>query len=181
MTKAREEADLAPSPRCVPYIYHLVQFKKNQAKVQILLNFSNKVNIITLIYVANLGFKVRLTDVGAYKINGSILKIFEMVLASFQIKEEHEKIWFFQKTFLVTNISMEMILNIFFLIFSNANILFAKQELIQRLYILAKAILITKRVKVINYKKFVAVILDLSKGVFVIQVSYIDRKMSIHL
>lgn len=49
----------------VSYIYHSVQFKKNQAKVQALLNFDNEVNIMILAYITRLGFKVRLTNVRA--------------------------------------------------------------------------------------------------------------------
>lgn len=42
----------------VPYIYHLVQFKKDQAEVQVLLDFNSEVYAITPGYVAKLGFKV---------------------------------------------------------------------------------------------------------------------------
>lgn len=55
--------------------------------------------------------------------------MFEIVLASFQIKDKLRKIQFFRKTFLLTDISVEIILNIFFLIFNNTNIQFAKKKL----------------------------------------------------
>ena len=67
----------------VPCICYLIWFKKSEIQVQGLLNFGNEVNAITPRYALKLGLKVRLTDVGAQKIDGSILKTFEIVLASF--------------------------------------------------------------------------------------------------
>lgn len=64
-----------------------------------------------LTYAAKLGFQIRLTDFGAQKIDGSTLKIFEMVLTSFQIKDKFKMTRFFQKTFLLPNTSMAVILN----------------------------------------------------------------------
>ena len=48
--------------------------------------------------------------------------MFEIVLASFQVKDKLKKTRFFQKTFLLADFSVEMVLKIMFLIFSNANI-----------------------------------------------------------
>ena len=42
-------------------------------------------------YVLKLGLNVRSTHIGVQKINGSILKTFEMVLASFQIEDTLKK------------------------------------------------------------------------------------------
>lgn len=51
-----------------------------------------------------------------------ILKIFEIVLINFNMKNKLEKTWFFQKTFLLIDFIIEMILKILFFIFNNANI-----------------------------------------------------------
>lgn len=67
----------------VLYIYYLVQFKKDQVKIQAFLNSSNKVNAIILESTAKLCLKVRFTNIEAQKIDGSIFKIFEMFLACF--------------------------------------------------------------------------------------------------
>lgn len=40
----------------VLYIYYLIWFKKNQTKTQTLIDFSNNVNAITLVYLKKLGF-----------------------------------------------------------------------------------------------------------------------------
>ena len=52
-----------------------------------------------------------------------------MVLASFQVEDKLNKARFFQKTFLVVDITSEVILGMLFLTFSNADVLFAKEEL----------------------------------------------------
>lgn len=76
---------------------------------------------------------------------------------------------------------MEVVLDMPFLILSNANILFAKQKLIWRLHILAKTLGMTKRMEIINQKKCLATALNLSKEVFVIHMTYLGSKISIYL
>lgn len=74
-----------------------------------------------------------------------------------------------------------MILGIFFLALSNANIFFAEQELTLRLYILAKALLIIKKVKVINKKKFIKGVLNENIETFIMYIVYLGTKISIYL
>ena len=99
---------------------------------------------MTLEYVSKLGLKVRLTNIKTQKIDNFTLKTFEMVLASFQVENKLERPWFFQETFLLANLSMEVVLEIPFLTFNNANIQFALKKLNWRSYIIAKALLTTK-------------------------------------
>ena len=80
-------------------------------------------------YASKLSLKVRLIDVGAQKINGSIFKTFGMVLASFQVEDKLERPRFFQETFLLADLSVKMILGMPFLTFSNVNIQFAQKKL----------------------------------------------------
>lgn len=56
--------------------------------------------------------------------------MFRIVLASFQINDKLDKAYFFQKTFLLPLISINVIQEILFLIFNNANILFVEKNLI---------------------------------------------------
>lgn len=79
----------------VPCIYHLLWFKKDQIEVQALLDSNSKVNVMIPAYAVKLGLKVQLTDVGAQKINGSSLKIFGIVLVSFQINKKLARSRFF--------------------------------------------------------------------------------------
>lgn len=80
-------------------------------------------------YTLKLGLKVRYTDIGAQKIDGSIFKTFQMVLASSQIENKLGRAWFVQETFLLADISAEVVLEMLYLTFSNADILFLKREL----------------------------------------------------
>ena len=54
--------------------------------------------------------------------------------------------------FLLADLSIEIILRMFYLTFSNIDVSFAEQELIWRSYITAKALPITKWIKIINKK-----------------------------
>ena len=80
---------------------------------------------MTLGYVLKLGLKVRPTNVKAQKIDGSTLQTFEMVLASFQVEDTLRRARFFQKTFLLADFSVEVVLGMPFLTLTNADIKFA--------------------------------------------------------
>ena len=68
----------------VPCIHYLVQFRKDKgATIWALINSGSKVNTMTPAYVKQLGLQVQKTDVRAQKIDGSLLRTFEMVIASF--------------------------------------------------------------------------------------------------
>ena len=68
----------------VPYICYPVQFRKDKGKdILALLDSRSKVNVMTLAHVAHLGLKVRMTDVGARKIDGSSLATYGMVIPAF--------------------------------------------------------------------------------------------------
>lgn len=95
-----------------------------------MLNFGSEINTMTPGYASKLTFWVRHTNVKAQKINGSILETFKIVFASLHIKNKLEKACFFQKTFLLADFSVDVVLGIFFLIFSNENIQFAMKKLI---------------------------------------------------
>lgn len=60
----------------------------------------------------------------AQKIDDTTLKTFEIVIAAFLVYDKAENICFFKEIFLLSNISMDMALRIFFLTLSNADIYF---------------------------------------------------------
>ena len=109
----------------VSYICYLIWFKKSKVQVQALIDSGIEINAMTPGYASKLGLKVRSIDVKAQKIDGSTLKMFEMVLASFQIEDTLKKAQFFQKMILLVNFSIEIVLKMPFLTLSNANIKFA--------------------------------------------------------
>lgn len=62
-------------------IYYRILVKKNE--VQVLLNRNNEVNAMTLVFASKLDIKIRHINVKTQKIDIFILKIFDIVLASF--------------------------------------------------------------------------------------------------
>ena len=107
-----------------------MQFQKDKrATIWVLINSSSKVNAMTPAYAKQLGFQVQKTDVEAQKIDGSSIRTFEMVIAGFEVEDRLGKVRFFQELFLLANTSMEVVLGMLFLIFSNADIQFTEKEL----------------------------------------------------
>ena len=94
-----------------------------------------------------------------------------MVPADFQVEDKLGKARFFQETFLLADISMEVVLGILFLTLSNADVQFVKKELTWRFYTTAKGLLNTKRVKLIDKKKFAKAALDKNSKTFVVYVA----------
>ena len=113
----------------VPYIYYPVWFQEDQEQVKTLLNSGSEVNTMSPAYVNRLGLRTWKTNVGAQKINGSILETFRMVIADFQVKDKGGKPRFFQKIFLVTDTKFEVVLEMLFLKISNADVAFGEETL----------------------------------------------------
>ena len=77
-------------------------------------------------------------------IDGSTLETFGMVLANFQVKDKLGRARFFQETFLLADISAEVVLGMPFLTLSNADVQFVEKELTWRSYTTAEALPTTK-------------------------------------
>ena len=84
---------------------------------------------MTPAYAKQLGLQVWKTAVGAQKIDGSSLRTFVMVIAGFQVEDKLGKARFFQKSFLLAETSMKVVLGMSFLTLSNADIQFAEKSL----------------------------------------------------
>ena len=128
----------------VPYIHYPVQFQEEQ--VRALLDSGSKVNAMNPDYARKLGLKIRRTNIGAQKIDGSALETFGMVIADFQVEDKASRPRFFQETFLVADTKFEVILGMPFLKISNADVSFGEGTLTWRTYITNKALPTTKRV-----------------------------------
>lgn len=99
----------------------------------------NEVNTITPAYTAQPSLKVQKTNIGTQKIDGSTFETFEIVIADFQIENMLGRVQFCQKTFLIVNITLEVIFKILFFTLSNVDIQFAKGELTWRSYTIKEA------------------------------------------
>lgn len=90
----------------------------------------SKVNVMNFDFAQKLGFYIQKTSIKTQKIDGSTLETFKMVIANFQMEDKSGKFRFFQEIFLIANIKFEVILEMFFLKFRNAGVLFGEKTLI---------------------------------------------------
>ena len=96
MIGASREAPKVKVLNRFPCIYYPIQFRKDKGKnILASLNFKSEVNVMTLAYTAYLGFKVRVTDVSAQKIDGSSLATYDIVIVAFQVVNKLSRSWFF--------------------------------------------------------------------------------------
>lgn len=94
-----------------------------------LLNSRNEDNAINPAFTWKLGFHIQKTNIGAQKIDNSILKTFGIVITDLKIENKASKSRFFQKTFLAAETKLEVILEMLFLKINNADVSFSKKTL----------------------------------------------------
>ena len=99
-------------------------------------------------------------DVGAQKIDGTTLDIYGMVIAAFSVTDKVNRVRFFKETFLVANVSPEVVFGILFLPLSGADVNFLGRELRWRTYTTQEALPTTKHVELVGKKEFAAATLD---------------------
>ena len=149
-----------------------------------LFNLGSEVNTIYPIFTRELRLSIRPTDIEAQKFDSTMLDTFEIVVAAFSMTDKVNWVRFFEKTFLVANISREIVLGMFFLTLSGADIDFLGQELRWRVYTIKEAFPITRRIKPVGKKKFAAIALNLEYEtyiVYVISVRFIASSNSFSL
>ena len=82
----------------------------NSVRKSALLDLGSEFNVIYLIFVKKLGFLIKPINVRVQKIDGTILNTYEMVIAIFSITDKANQVRFFEKIFLVANVSPEIVL-----------------------------------------------------------------------
>ena len=97
-------------------------------------------------YAKKLGLWMRKTNVGAQKIDRSSLDTFGMVITSFQVQDKLERARIFQKTFLMADTRIDVVLGMPLLTLSNADIQFSEGDPTWRTYTATDALLTSKRV-----------------------------------
>ncbi len=98
-----------------------------------------------------------------------------MALARFLIQDSLGKVRFFEETFLLADISMEVVLEMPFLSLSNVDVKFAELEkLTWRTDTAVETLSIISRVKLIDKREFARVTLDKNLETFVIHVSALE-------
>ena len=163
----------------IPCIYYPVQFQEEQ--VRALLDSDSKVNAMSPAYTKRLGPKTRKTNVGAQKIDGSTLETFGMVIADFQVEDKGGRPRFFQETFLIADTKFEVVLRMFFLKISNADIAFGERTFTWKSYTINEALSTTKRVQLVDPKEFIIAALDVDSETFVMHIAIQEReRMPVH-
>ena len=160
-----------PNLAQVPCIRYPITFRKKSASMLALFDSGSDVNAIHPILAQKLGLSVKLTDVGAQKIDGTMLDTFEMVVTAFSVTDKANRVRFFEETFLVANVSPEVVLGMPFLTLSGADVDFSGRELRWKTYTVEEALPTTRRVELVGKKEFAAAALDLESETFVVHVA----------
>ena len=97
--------------------------------VSSLLDSGSEVNAMHPIFAERLGLVMRAINIGTQKIDGITLETYGMVVAAFSVTDQADKVRFFEETFLVANVSPDVVLGMPFLTLSSVDIDFPKREL----------------------------------------------------
>ena len=152
----------------VLYIRYPINCRKKS--VLALFDSSSKVNLGHPVFAKELGLPIRLTNIGTQKIDSITLNTYGMVVAAFLMKDKAKRVRFFENTFLVTNISPEVVFRMLFLTLSGANIDFSSQKLCWRTYTTKEALSTTRRIELVGNKEFVAAPLDPKHEIYIVYV-----------
>ena len=87
---------------------------------------------------------------------------------------------FFQETFLLVDISAEVVLGMLFLTLSNADVQFVEKEFPWRSYTTVKALSTIKQVELIDKKEVAKVALDEKSKTFIVYVVSLNLTLGIH-
>lgn len=93
-----------------------------------------------------------------------------MVVIAFLVTDKVNWERFVEETFLLANVSPEVVIRIFFLTLNGANINYLDWELWWRTYTTKKALLTTKHVKLVEKKDFAVAALDLEYKTFIVHI-----------
>ena len=94
-----------------------------------LVDSGNEVNVMYLTFVEKLGLVVQTTNVGTQKIDDTILETYKIVVAAFSMTDKANRVRFFADSFLVANVSSDVVFGMLFLTLSSAEVDFSKRKL----------------------------------------------------
>lgn len=103
-----------------------------------------------------------------------------MISVGFLLQDSLEKIGFFEKTFLLANINIKIVLIKFFFFFNNANFQFGIEKFIekfiQKFYIIIVALSTMQKMELIDKYKFVKAALNKNSEIFIVYMSSLKSK-----
>ena len=153
-------------------IRYSINFEKQS--VSALFNLGSKVNAVHLTLAKKLGLPIKPTNVRAQKIHGSTLDTYGMVVAAFLIKDKADRVKFFKKTFLVANVSLEIVFRMPFFTISGANVDFLGHKLRWKTYTTKEALLTTRHIELVDKKEFAAIALDPKHEIYVVHIGSVS-------
>ena len=157
----------------------------SKTQVQALINSGSEVNTIHPTFAKQLGLSIRPIDVGAQKIDSTMLDTYGMVVAAFLVENKANRVRFFEETFLVANVSPEVVLEILFLTLSGADVGFSCRELWLKTYTTEETLPTTRRVELVGKKEFAAATLNPEHETYVVYVASLSStplaSLDVHL
>lgn len=137
----------------ISYIFYLISSTKSDLKD--LIDSKSKSNAMMLALRIILAFITINRNVGAQQIDCSYLKTCDLVLARFCLQNSLQSNWFFKKALILSEINIEMVLAMSFIVLSKANVPFNANKLTKKNYTIIKAMSISRYVELIDKRKFV--------------------------
>ncbi len=122
MTDKKTEEELEQ----VPWIWYPVIFK-NQTEA--LLDSRSKVKAMSQAFAHQLGLKICKTNVGAQKIDDTTLKTYGIVVSNFSVSDKDNRERFFEESFLLADVKLDVVLEMLFLTISNTDVDFQAWDL----------------------------------------------------
>lgn len=107
------------------YILYSLCFKNKKSNIEVLINSGSELNALNIAYAKKLGFQNQITDVDTQKIDNSSLTTYKIVIVRFQVLDKLARTHFFLEIFLLSNTSVDIILEMVFLVLSNIDVMFA--------------------------------------------------------
>ena len=139
-----------------------------------LFDSGSEINAIYSFFAQELRLPIKPIDVKDQKIDGTTLNTFGMVVTGFLMIDKVNWVRFFKKTFLVANISPEVVFEMSFLTLSGADVDFSGWELRWRTYTTKKALSTTIYIELIGKKEFASAALDLEHKTYVAYVKSVS-------
>ena len=96
------------------------------------------------------------------------------MVAAISVTDQADRVRFFKATFLMVNVSLDVVLGMSFLTLSGADIDFPKKELRWKFYTIEEFLPTTKQVELIGKKEFGATALDPGHEIFVIHIAFFE-------
>ncbi len=98
-------------------------------QTETLLDSRSEVNAMNQAFAQQLGLKIRKTNVRVQKIDGTTLETYKMVVSTFSVSDKDGRERFFEESFLLIDVSPDIVLGMPFLTMSNVDIDFQARDL----------------------------------------------------